>query len=296
MEKDPKINIVTVNTGWILQRTSERLAAKFPEIFTVSHEPTNSKDFDANFYMDITNCFHKKSEILDIGFFTHLHEGSMRYAPYQAILLDHVIHKSTRYFEAFKANNFPESKMSIGYPFEVPDTFRFKKPKIGVFQRGKHEGKGHHFLLEFFRRNIVKNFDWMFIGDGWQELVFKAAEKCVFIDHTTDGYLDYHDYPGLYHSCDYVLIPSLWEGGPISVIEANACGIPIIAPDVGWVNQSDEFLCEYPYRTGDADSLESVLYSLVETRIKKSNSVKNVNYTRFKDHIVSVINKLKGNV
>ena len=51
------INIVTVNSGWILQKIAERLYNSNKEIFSISYyEPKNN--VDANLYIDIHNCFH----------------------------------------------------------------------------------------------------------------------------------------------------------------------------------------------------------------------------------------------
>lgn len=288
------IHIVTVNSGWILQKTSERLAKKFPEIFTVGHSP--SMLADANFYMDVTNCFQNKSPIIDIGFFTHLHEGSMMYAPYQAIHLDHVIHKAQRYYDAFAANGFPKDKMSIAFPFEVEPFFTLKKKTIGIFQRGGFKGKGHDFLMSFFENNIVSKFKWLFVGNGWEPLKDKAEKlhDGISFTHIKDSDLQYEQYPNLYHSCDYVLIPSLWEGGPISVIEAKTCGIPIISSDVGWVDQSEEFFVDHIYDLGDSKSLSRLLSLINESAEDRRLGVASINFENFKNHIVSIVEKIKS--
>ena len=41
----------------------------------------------------------------------------------------------------------------------------------------------------------------------------------------------------LYHACDILLLNSLWEGTPNVVLEAMACGCPVIATDVGDVGR-----------------------------------------------------------
>jgi glycosyltransferase involved in cell wall biosynthesis len=64
-----------------------------------------------------------------------------------------------------------------------------------------------------------------------------------------------------YASIDYFVVTSLDEGGPMTVPEAIACGVPVIAPDVGWC-------WEFPvlkYARGDWDSLRSVLRGLTDT-------------------------------
>jgi len=58
------INIVTVNSGWILQKIAERLYNSNKEVFSISYyEPKN--DADANLYIDIIFNFQedKKSTL-----------------------------------------------------------------------------------------------------------------------------------------------------------------------------------------------------------------------------------------
>jgi len=68
-----KINIVTVQSGWILQKIAQRIvdANKSECLFSLGTKSSNL--VDANFYIDITNCYQRKSQVLDIGYFTHLH-------------------------------------------------------------------------------------------------------------------------------------------------------------------------------------------------------------------------------
>lgn len=63
-----------------------------------------------------------------------------------------------------------------------------------------------------------------------------------------------------YQAIDYLLVTSTLEGGPITVIEAIAHGVPVIAPaGVGWC---DEFPCLGRYAAGEWESLEPILRSL----------------------------------
>jgi len=61
-----KINIVTVQSGWILQKIAQRIvdANKSECLFSLGTKSSNL--VDANFYIDITNCYQRKSQVLDI--------------------------------------------------------------------------------------------------------------------------------------------------------------------------------------------------------------------------------------
>ena len=71
---------------------------------------------------------------------------------------------------------------------------------------------------------------------------------------------DFFELPDFYRSIDYLVVPSVLEGGPMPVIEAISMGVPVIAPDVGWC-------WEFPviqYEVGEWDSLNSVLQRLTK--------------------------------
>jgi len=55
-----------------------------------------------------------------------------------------------------------------------------------------------------------------------------VAERVVFL-----GSLPNHEMPGIYSSCDLVIIPSLIEATSIAALEAMACGKPVAASNVG---------------------------------------------------------------
>jgi hypothetical protein len=69
-----------------------------------------------------------------------------------------------------------------------------------------------------------KNFEWI------DELQKIPGVMCRW----TMGKLEQKAMPDFYHGIDYLVIVSNNEGGPMPVVEALACGTPVIAPNVGW--------------------------------------------------------------
>jgi hypothetical protein len=57
-------------------------------------------------------------------------------------------------------------------------------------------------------------------------------------------------------------MPALYEGGPICVVEALACGTAVIAPPVGWVPTYPR--TEYPI--GDIAELSRVLLEKIDQK------------------------------
>ncbi|MGK3919397.1 glycosyltransferase, partial [Enterococcus faecium] len=76
---------------------------------------------------------------------------------------------------------------------------------------------------------------------------------------------------------DYILVPSLYEGGPMSAIEALACGTPIIAPDVGWIPDYPHI----PFATGSSTDLRRVLTNLVAAKVAARLPVLGQTWDRF---------------
>jgi glycosyltransferase involved in cell wall biosynthesis len=94
----------------------------------------------------------------------------------------------------------------------------------------------------------MPDVEFHFTGDGWP-----GPPR-----HVPEGRMQ-----DFYRAMDYILVPSLYEGGPMCVPEALACGIPVIAPDVGWVNSFPYI----PYPKGDTDALRSLLQSLTRPKL-----------------------------
>jgi glycosyltransferase involved in cell wall biosynthesis len=82
-----------------------------------------------------------------------------------------------------------------------------------------------------------------------------AGQWPCAVTHTTD------QRAAFYKSIDYLLVPSIDEGGPMPVVDALAMGVPVIAPDVGWC-------WEFPvirYERGNTASLLAVMRGLTQT-------------------------------
>ncbi|MEZ4657957.1 MAG: glycosyltransferase family 1 protein [Caldilineaceae bacterium] len=91
---------------------------------------------------------------------------------------------------------------------------------IRALARLKQRGSPHQLL-------IVGGLGWMF------EPVHKLLDELRLHDdvHFT-GYVPNEDLPALYSGADAVLLPSLYEGFGFTVLEAMACGAPVICSNV----------------------------------------------------------------
>lgn len=282
------INIVTVTSGWILSKIAERLYTAGNSItdheFTLSYAP--NMNADVNFYVDVQNCFRQKTPGLDIGFFTHVHEDNIVTVNNITFSLDYIFHMCDRYYKMF-SKRYPLCKMKVLPVGGIVNGFELKKPKIGIVQRGQYEGKGFNFMLGL-DTDRLKDFRFLFVGSGWDEVVSKYEAAGIEVEYTT--YEKYDSYPQHYEDMDYLLIPSLWEGGPMSVMEAFSTGTPIIASNVGWI---PDLGVEYMFEPGNSEALYSILDGISGPIKARRDKVSEITYTGYIHQLMNVIKELE---
>ena len=99
-----------------------------------------------------------------------------------------------------------------------------------------HEQKGHAYLLAAAAQ--VPDATFVLAGDGPLRAPLEAqarelgiSERCLFLGHRTDV-------QDLLAAADLLVLPSLWEGLPVSVLEGMAAGLPIVATAIGGTDEA----------------------------------------------------------
>lgn len=286
-----RINVVTVTSGWILQKIAERIVQNAPDgvEMELTHSPRHKIN---NFYVDVQNCYRGPMGGKDIGLFTHVHENNMKHVPDLWFSLDTIIHMSKRSFDMFLDDPryaIYKPDMTWKMPGEIPRQFDYKKPTIGIFQRGKYEGKGFNLMMELADTEVASSFRWIFAGNDWEPVADKLSDKTAVLSYSDNSLKWPGGYLSLYDITDYVLIPSKWEGGPMSLIESAALGKQIIAPEVGWVEE--EIPVDYLYKLGDVKDLSQKLFN-IKNRRERARAV--VQKLRYKNYSKFVCETFKG--
>lgn len=201
------VRIVQGENTWILRRICESI--RLPS-FSVSSEA--SRGADVNFYVNYV-CFSDPFEdSVHVPWFTHLaskrDDGGFRRKRFfnRAERADHCIamcqHTANELLRV-------RDKEDVSVWGGAPDP-RFLKPHIIVGAACK-----------ISRRKRVDKLE--------------AIKGIPGVDvRVTGGKLSMDQLVKWFKQLDYLVVTSDTEGGPYSVIEAIAAGVPVIAPDVGW--------------------------------------------------------------
>ncbi len=145
--------------------------------------------------------------------------------------------------------------------------------------------KGHIYLLEALGR--IKNIDFEFfvIGEGTEKVFLEnRAEKLglkekIFFEGYQKSIASY------IIKTDIFVLPSLWEGLPVALMEAMSCGLPCIASNVGGIGELIEHMTDgLLVEPKNVDQLEQAITKLLndkKLRFFLGNNAKNRIETAF---------------
>jgi glycosyltransferase involved in cell wall biosynthesis len=153
---------------------------------------------------------------------------------------------SRRYAEALRV---PAHRLAVvRNAIRVPPTGRTPDPALrAALVRGRpdyvvltlarlHPQKGHSYLLAAAAQ--VPDATFVLAGDGPLRAELQAqahklgvADRCVFLG-------DRPDVPDLLAAADVLVLPSLFEGLPVSVLEAMAAERPVVATRIGGTDEA----------------------------------------------------------
>jgi glycosyltransferase involved in cell wall biosynthesis len=98
------------------------------------------------------------------------------------------------------------------------------------------EQKGHRYLLEAAAQ--VPEAQFVLAGDGPLRASLEAQAQSLGLEGRV-RFLGYRtDIPDLLASCDVFVLPSLYEGLPLSILEAMSAGKPVIATQIGGTDEA----------------------------------------------------------
>jgi glycosyltransferase involved in cell wall biosynthesis len=155
--------------------------------------------------------------------------------------------------------------------FSVAEKDRFSDPPVVSVVGRLEEQKGHKYLFEAL--NLIKTIPWVLwvVGDGSLksnlELLAKdldLRERIIFLGAR-------RNIAEILSQIDIFVLPSLWEGLGLAVLEAAAAGKPIVASRVGGIPEiitdgKTGILVEPKNVKSLADGLEHMLLGVSEAK------------------------------
>ena len=109
---------------------------------------------------------------------------------------------------------------------------------VGIIVARIDAMKGHDDLIQAWAQLHAtgKKAVLLIAGDGEARMAREKLTRDCGLDAQQVQFLGFRsDAPDLLAACDFFLLPSLTEGLPLSILEAMAQGLPIVATDVGGI-------------------------------------------------------------
>jgi glycosyltransferase involved in cell wall biosynthesis len=112
-------------------------------------------------------------------------------------------------------------------------------PLIGIVAALRSE-KNHGMLVRTAAkvRHKFPDAHWLIVGDGPERAAIESLAAELRIQDRIHLLGTRHDTPRLLAALDVFTLCSLNEASPVSILEALACGVPVVATDVGSVKES----------------------------------------------------------
>lgn len=122
-------------------------------------------------------------------------------------------------FKFNKKSDYLKKELNIDQDFKIIT-------HIGTFK----DAKNHKFIIEVFKNlnNINKKYKLVLIGRGELEKEIKQKTKDLNLENDVYFLGVREDIPKILQSTDVFFMPSVLEGLPVVLVEAQACGVPCV--------------------------------------------------------------------
>lgn len=210
-------------------------------------------------------------------------------AAYQNLIaqVDHFVCVSAEAYASYLDTEIPHDKLSvvrngIRAPFAPSDRTGVRQEfglapttQLVLTVARMTEQKGHSYLLDAIPSIVSQKPDvaFVWVGEGPQEAQLSDHMKRLGVDSDHLIFAGWRqDVPRLLGAADLFVLPSLFEGLPLVVLEAMARSVPVIATRVCGTTEAiidGESGCLVPPRDSQALS-EAILTALSDTQLSAS--------------------------
>lgn len=158
--------------------------------------------------------------------------------------------------------------------YEQADDLRRVRNELGLDEAARliavvgtlKEGKGHQYLIQAMPALVAHHpaAHVLFIGDGALREALASQAAALHVDSHIHFLGSRRDVPALLAASDLFVLPSLWEGLSMALLEAMATGLPVVASEVSGAVQvitTEEMGCLTP--PGDVPRLTAAISQLL---------------------------------
>jgi len=179
--------------------------------------------------------------------------------------------------EMIKAIN---KKLEIKTIYNGVDTTKFKPSKEKNSSQSLKlicsarliKRKGQYTLIDAVsnlkKEGVKIHVDLVGEGDEKEAYIKYAKEKEVAKQIMFSGYVPRKDMPKKYQEADIFVLPSYNEGMSNALLEAMACGLPVIVTDVGGTEELVDENIGFVFKAGDSDTLTKIIKNEFQNKEK----------------------------
>ncbi len=138
--------------------------------------------------------------------------------------------------------------------------------RVAVFVGRMTERKGHTFALQAVASILesVPGYKLLLVGEGELEEDLKTQARNLGVDGSVVFAGFRRDIPELLAASDLLMLPSESECLPITILEAMASGLPVVAADVGGVSEEvEDGVTGYLIESRDAGALAEAVVEVL---------------------------------
>lgn len=172
------------------------------------------------------------------------------------------------------------------------DTFAFRRRNIGIIASDQPNGRKRlHLLVDLvwqMDKNDLAALNFVMAGNGlepYAKQMMAAGANVEMFSELTDESLQ-----SLYAQLDALLVTGYAEGGPLTFMEAYACGVPVYSPAIGYAADfSDD---EHVYT--DINDLAEKLRKLAAPAVQNSRLASALGWSQYVYEHALVFGRLMG--
>ena len=140
------------------------------------------------------------------------------------------------------------------------------RPQATLITAARFVPQKDHLLLLSALREIEGNWRLLLVGDGPLRSRVEQAARDYGLSSRIHFLGQRDDIHSLLTSADLFILPSKWEGLPLSILEAMRAGLPVIATEIGGVAEAvTDGVTGYLTTPGDAAQLRTRIQKLISS-------------------------------